>query len=467
MMRWRQDRTVFWVVTVFAVLALIFGLAQYRQARQLSLRAEAARQRAIFNLISHVENMEGGLAKARVSSTLAQQSSFLTACWSHSQAAQENISLIGMTTLDMSGMQKFIAQVGDYCMVLSQKLARGDAVVQSEWQELARLETSVQDLARALAETGASAVATGSSRTGVSSLVLGIDGLFLSAAPSDETWLRGFSEIDSLIQSVPSPAYDGPFSDRSLASKPLATTGSQISGDKAKAVALGFLHSGEQYDSVRVENIEGVIPAFLVTGKRADGSEVATAIVKAGGAVLWAMDQRPRDAGNLGVEAARNSAKQFLASKGMESLVETGWRKAGTPSDRIVFAFAATTSFMADSMPLSVVLYPDLIKVEVALDKGDIVGFDQTAYLTNHGPREFKQPIASIKEARKTLKPDLKVTGGPRLAVIPMVSAREIMAWEFQVVHQNDTYLIYVNAMTGKEEMVLKMVIDDTGSLTM
>lgn len=352
-------------------------------------------------------------------------------------------------------------------MVLSQKLARGDAVAQSEWQELARLETSVKDLARALAETGASAAAAGSPRTGIRFSVLGISNLFLSAASSDETWLRGFSEIDSLIQSVPSPAYDGPFSDRSLATKSLATPGPQISDDKAKAIALGFLHPGEQYESVRVENIEGAIPAFLITGKRADGSEVAASTAKAGGAVLWAMDQGPRAAGNLDVETARKSAKQFLASKGMESLIETGWRKAGTPSDRIVFAFAATTDIMAGSRPVPVVLYPDLVKVEVALDKGNIIGFDQTAYLTNHGPREFKEPMVSIEEARKTLKPDLKVTGSPRLTVIPMVSAREIMAWEFQVMHQNDTYLIYVNAMTGKEEMVLKMVIDDTGSLTM
>ena len=41
------------------------------------------------------------------------------------------------------------------------------------------------------------------------------------------------------------------------------------------------------------------------------------------------------------------------------------------------------------------------------------------------------------------------------------------MAWEFRVTHQTDTYLIYINAMTGEEEMVLQMVIDESGSLTM
>ncbi len=153
-MRWRQDKGVFWAITVIAVLALVFGFAQYKQVKHLRIRSEVARQRAILNLISHVENIEGNLAKARVSSTCTTEPSYLTACWSHSQAAQENISLMGMTTVDLSGVQKFELQVGDYSMVLSQKLARGDTVTQSEWQELARLETSVKDLARLLQKQG-------------------------------------------------------------------------------------------------------------------------------------------------------------------------------------------------------------------------------------------------------------------------------------------------------------------------
>ncbi len=125
---------------------------------KLSLRAEAARQRAIFNLISHVENIEGGLAKARVSSTLAQQSSVSDGMLvAFPGGPRKHIAYWNDYCRYVRNAEVHEAQVGDYCMVLSQKLARGDAVAQSEWQELARLETSVKDLARALAETGASA----------------------------------------------------------------------------------------------------------------------------------------------------------------------------------------------------------------------------------------------------------------------------------------------------------------------
>jgi len=461
-MRWRVERVGFWVALGVAVLALLFGISQYRQAKSLRLQAEAARQRAIFNLISHVENMEGNLAKARAASTTGQRTTFLTACWSHSQAAQESISQIGMTSLDLSRMQRFVAQVGDYSMVLSQKIARDDAVTPAEWSELERLETSVKDLARALSDTGMRAMVTGARFD-----IAGIGRLFLSQSPTDETLFRGFSEIDSLIQSVPSPAYDGPFSDRSLTTKPLARKGPIISDSQALTTGLAFLHPQETYASHRIENIDGAIPAFLVTGKRADGSEVSVAVAKEGGAVLWVMDQKGRGAPRIDIAAARRSAESFLASKGLTSFAETGWRKPGPNADRVVFTYAALTSVSNGARPLRVIIYPDMVKVEVGLDTGEVIGFDQVPYLTNGVPRNLKPPLVSESEARNILKRELKIAEAARLTIIPILPTREVMAWEFTAQHGSDSYLIYINAMTGKEEMVLRLVTDETGAMTM
>ncbi|QUL98445.1 MAG: germination protein YpeB [Candidatus Fermentithermobacillus carboniphilus] len=460
-MKWSSRTWAIFGAAIVAV-ALVFGLAQYRQARALRLRMEASRQRAVFNLISHIENMEGSLAKARAASTVGQQTTFLTTCWSHSQAAQENIANLGLSDMDLSKMQRFVAQVGDYSLVLSQKLARGDAVTQAEWQELGRLENSVKDLARALSETGMSAAVTGA-RFGLAAL----GNLGFLASPTDEALHRGFSEIDSLVQSVPSPTYDGPFSDRSLATKPLANPGPEVSLEDARKRGLGFLHPGEPYSSTRVETIDGAIPCYMVTGKRADGSEVTTAVTRQGGAPLWSVDQKVRGAPRMDVATARKAAEDFLTSRGLTSLKETGWRKPGRNADRVIFTFAATAVLPDGGGTEQVILYPDMVKIEVALDTGEIIGFDQTAYLTNHRERGLKAPLVSRDEAGKVLKSDLKISDLPRLAVIPLLPTREVLAWEFRVQHGNDFYLVYVNAMTGQEEMVLQMVTDDTGTMTM
>ena len=458
----RRERYARWITTAIAIAAIIFGIVQYRQAQKFRILGEVARQRAFFNLLSHVENMEGNLAKARASSTPAQRSGFLTATWSHSQAAQENLSVMGMTTVDLSAMQKFVAQVGDYCMVLSQKLARGDTVTPSEWEVLSTCETGVKDFARALAETGANAFKGGGSQAGLLSLRLA------SPVPStDDAWFRGFSEIESLVQSVPSPAYDGPFSDRALESKPLANPGPEISPQEAERIALSFMNEKDDFTAVRVDNIDGVVPAFLVTGTRDDGSEVSVAVAKAGGAVLWGVGQKARTNPQLDVDAARQAATAFLDRLGMNRLIETGWRKPETHGDRAVFTYAGTGSVTVDSKPVQVVLFPEMVKVEVALDTGDIIGYDAVAYLTNAVSTELRPPLVSAKQAGEVLNPELVRQGEPRLTVIPLVAGRAVMAWEFRVTHAQDTYLIYINAMTGQEEMVLQMVIDETGSLTM
>lgn len=461
-MRWRIEKSGFWIVTAIAILALAFGVFQYRQARALRLQQEAARQRAFFSLISHVENMEGNLAKVRAASTVGQKTTFLTACWSHAQAAQENISQIGISQIDLSDLQRFIAQVGDYSLVLSQKTARGDVVTQAEWDELQRLETSVKDLARGLSETGMRAAVTGARFS-----VAGVTQLLSAQSPTGETLLRGFSEIDSLVQSVPSPAYDGPFSERSLASRGLARPGPDISEADAFTRSAGFLHPGESYASHRVETVDGTIPAYIVTSKRSDGSEVSVSVAKQGGAILWAMDQKMRGTPKLDLASARAAATSFLSSKGLTGLKETGWRKPGANADRVVFTFANTTTLFDGNTQRQVILYPDMVKLEVALDTGEIIGFDETAYLTNGVKRDLKVPMVSEAEARNLLKSDLKVLDAARLTVIPVLPGREVMAWEFKVQHGSDTYLVYINAMTGKEEMVLQLITDDTGSMTM
>jgi len=37
-----------------------------------------------------------------------------------------------------------------------------------------------------------------------------------------------------------------------------------------------------------------------------------------------------------------------------------------------------------------VVVYPDLIKVKIALDNGEVIGFESKGYLSNHTERIFR-----------------------------------------------------------------------------
>jgi hypothetical protein len=90
-MKTRSRAGLLALLGVITVLALIFGVTQYRQAKAANLRLEASRQRALFGLISRVENVEAGLAKARGASTTAQQTTFLTSAYSQAQVARDTL----------------------------------------------------------------------------------------------------------------------------------------------------------------------------------------------------------------------------------------------------------------------------------------------------------------------------------------------------------------------------------------
>ncbi len=452
------------LLAVVAVVSLVFAYSQHRQARTASVRLEANRQRAFYALITHIENVEASMAKARGASTTAQQTMFLTTAYSQAQTARDTLAQIDVPSVDFTAARKFIATTGDYALTLSQKLSRGNVLTEGEWAELSRLEAGVKDLARGLLNTAQSA-SSRPRQAGVLS-ALGSAFGFTQAAPSSgssDALGEGFAEIDTIVQSIPSPIYDGPFSERNQSQLPLAKIGPDISEEEAKKVGLDFLGTGEAFASVSVGTIQGSVPSYLVTGKRADGTEVTTAVAKQGGAVLWSDDGRSIAAPRFDLEAGRKVAGEFLAAKGL-SLKETGWRKPGQRGNRVVFAYAPVTTVAGKET----LLYPDLVKVEVALDTCKVVAFDQKAYLTFHdsSSRTIPSPLVDADEARAVLKKDLKIVQEPNLAVIPLLPTSEVLAWEFRVQQGQDIYLVYINAMTGKEDYVVQVIEDDTGSMT-
>ena len=66
-----------------------------------------------------------------------------------------------------------------------------------------------------------------------------------------------------------------------------------------------------------------------------------------------------------------------------------------------------------------VTLYPDLVKVTVALDNGEIIGAETTGYLMSHQQRDLPEIRISREQARAEINPRLEVTGG-ELALIPV-----------------------------------------------
>ena len=123
-------------------------------------------------------------------------------------------------------------------------------------------------------------------------------------------------------------------------------------------------------------------------------------------------------------------------------------------------------AFNQDTKDGNVVMYPDLIKVKIALDNGEILGIETTGYLNSHEERNLPSVKVSKENAKKSLNKKLDIQS-EGLAVIPTEFRTEIFCWEFKGKVNDTEFLIYINAETGKEENILVIKQTPGGILTM
>ena len=68
-------------------------------------------------------------------------------------------------------------------------------------------------------------------------------------------------------------------------------------------------------------------------------------------------------------------------------------------------------------------------------------------------------------KTREKINKNLEITS-ERLAIIPTEYDTEIYCWEFQGKIQDNEFLVYINANTGKEEDILVIINTPNGTLT-
>ena len=154
-------------------------------------------------------------------------------------------------------------------------------------------------------------------------------------------------------------------------------------------------------------------------------------------------------------EDANKIGMDYLSSHGFENMKETYFLKQ---DGVLTINYAATQD--------DVVLYPDLVKLKVALDNGEILGLETSGYLNSHTKRDIATPKISIEDAKKTLNKDLQIES-EGLAMIPTEWNTEVLCYEFKGKVDDNEFLVYINAENGREENILVIIDTPNGTLTM
>lgn len=101
-------------------------------------------------------------------------------------------------------------------------------------------------------------------------------------------------------------------------------------------------------------------------------------------------------------------------------------------------------------------IYPDSIKMKIALDNGKVIGFSAEDYLRSHHTRKLPNPSQSIAKARTKINPNVKIMEESKAIIINDLN-QEVLCYEFLGTLGDDTYRIFINSDSGVEEKVEKL----------
>ena len=266
-----------------------------------------------------------------------------------------------------------------------------------------------------------------------------------------------FSNINKNFEEYAGLIYDGAFSEHVNKGQMKGLVGDEIDEETAKKKAIEFIGE-EKIDEVVsngfIEN--GNIPSFDFSVKMKNSENYThISISKKGGQVVIMNADREVLTEVISQEDANRIGKEYLASKGFPNMKETYDLKQ---SGIVTINYA----YVQDD----VLVYPDLIKVKIALDNGEIVGIETNGYLNSHVQRDTNNIKITKEQAKKTINKQLDIKS-EGLAIIPTKWNSEILCWEFKGKVEDSEFLVYINAENGREEDILVIVNTPNGTLTM
>lgn len=442
-------------------------LGQY--SRTLSLQLEAERQRNFAELIGHVQSIQGLLGKGLAAGTVRQNMFYLSEVYRRSSLATSNFMALPLTGPVGTSTGKFLNQVGDFSFSIARSESAGRAMDAQQRAELQRLQQVSATLATDLEKVGQQAtkdrfrwVGSGPRLAELFSgwrQQLRAPGTKPSGSQAPKNLMpAGLDKIGAQMDRMPVMVYDGPFSDH-LQKRTPAMGGAQLTEPQARERALGFVPHLNTYTVAQSTKRNGRPPVYTYRLAPKAGQPYTTTldVTVAGGHLISFNNSRPATTPKLTLDQAKQAGLTYLQQHGFASMVPTYGEVANG---------FATVQYALNHR--GVIVYPDQVKVRVALDDGEIVGVDARAYVMSHKDRgTIPVPAITQAQAATALNPEMKVSR-TRLAMIPTETGdQEVLTYEFMGTLGNNTFLVYVNAQTGAEERILQMLISANGTLAL
>ena len=446
-----KNKKIIWITMAFLILLIgILGYNLYKKNTEAELTSKNIYNNNFYELVNYVQNVETYLAKSTISKDNKHSAETLTHLWREANLAQTYLSNLPIESQELEKTEKFLNQVSDYSYTLSRKNIKGEDLNDEELKNLEELQIYSTELKNVLTQLSTD---LDNGTITWKDLKTNSNDKFSQAVSSN---LDVFSSLEEDFHEYSGLIYDGAFSEHITSTEPKGLIGEEITEEEAKN-KINDIYGKENIKEISSlglnENSELISYNFSV--KTNNEQNLTIAISKKGGYIVYINCNREVGEEKISYDEANQKAIEFLNKQGFVNMKETYYLNE---NGIITINYAYEQN--------NVVIYPDLIKVKVALDDGEILGIETKGYLNNHTERKISKNVISIDEAKKKLNKNLNIQS-QGMAMIPTEFKTEILCYEFKGKINDSEFMVYINAETGDEEDILIVYNTPNGVLTM
>ena len=402
----------------------------------MAVATENSYRANLYEMVSASEQLDDDLSKLRISAGANEQRLLLTDILVETALMESSLEKIPVDEATGTDISSFVNKTSSYARTLLQKLASGESLSKSELSTVTYLYEINDQLYHELNE-----LTTLAERGAMRAFMEGKSGKV-----SDR-----FAQMGQSVAKGAEETLDAPFAGGGNVGENRLARFEEITSSEAEERAKQYF---EAYHVREVkftgETITNEVSCYNFVLTDENDVEIFAEITKNGGKLAFFDTYEECTTKNFDLSTCDAIAREYLSSLGIGN-VEAVWLSDGGMVANLTYT----------SLEDGVRIYPETIRVRVCEEKGRVVGLDAREYLLNDEERDLSARL-SKSEAQSKLSAGLEPYAA-NLALIP-VNGQETLCWEFACKYADGEYIVYLDASTGEEVRIFRVLQSAQGS---
>lgn len=417
---------------VFMLLFVVFMVSSNTYKKQL----ENNYTKSFYEVVSNINDLEVDMSKIIATTSLDSQRELLMNINQTSSLAVGNLSNLPLNYQEIGGLNKLLNTTSGFSYSLLLDNYDGNGISTDDFVQISTIHSRIREIQYDL----------NNYLSGLEKDYSILDNIDYGNM-ENSGYEAGLINTESSKTEVPSLIYDGPFSDTTLNKEIKGLGDREYSVVEAEeylnTIYSGFAiyYLGESIGKFETYNFEIKADISLYVSVTKLGCKLLSITAYGNGENI-----------KLDLDAGVKLAESFAEDAGFENMYSVWEQQTGN----VLYVNLAPIKD-------KVIYYSDIVKVKVDLALGLVVGWEGSAYATNHIDRGFTSSIGLL-DAMTRLSPELNVIER-NLCIIPDKFVGEISAYEFICEWKDYTYYIYIDSGTGKEVNILRIIDTSNGNL--